>query len=72
MMIEIGAAKVNRGLDCFLEIQKRFLTEKAQEQLEQLSRLFHAAVRQFGGGLGGLGELGGLLGGELERATHMS
>ena len=35
---------------------------KPQEQLEQLSRLFHAANRQFGGGLGGLG---GLLGGEL-------
>jgi len=30
-----------------------------QEMLEQLSRLFHAANRQFGG----LGELGGLLGG---------
>ena len=35
---------------------------KPQERLEQLSRLFHAANRQFGGGLGGLG---GLLGGEL-------
>ena len=35
---------------------------KPQEQLEELSRLFHAANRQFGGGLGGLG---GLLGGEL-------
>merc|ERR1712192_222809 len=31
-----------------------------KEQLEELSRLFHAANRQFGGGLGGLG---GLLGG---------
>merc|ERR1719237_481378 len=31
-----------------------------QEQLEQLSGLYHAAVRQFGGELGGLG---GLLGG---------
>ena len=34
----------------------------SQEQLEQLARLFRAADRQFGGGLGGLG---GLLGGWL-------
>jgi len=34
--------------------------QQHEERLEQLSRLFHAANRQFGGGLGGLG---GLLGG---------
>ena len=35
--------------------------------LEQLSRLFHAANRQFGG----LGELGGLLGGQLS-SNHLN
>ena len=49
MMIEVRMAKVNIN------------PEKTQEMLEQLSRLFHAANRQFGG----LGELGGLLGGQL-------
>merc|ERR1712055_618842 len=34
--------------------------DQHRDQLEQLSRLFHAAERQFGGNLGGLG---GLLGG---------
>merc|ERR1712192_340981 len=42
------------------------------EQLEQLSRLFHAANRQFGGGLGGLlgGGNGGTAGNLVDEATN--
>merc|ERR1711974_251180 len=46
--------------------------QQHEERLEQLSRLFHAADRQFGGGLGGLlgGGNGGTAGNLVDGATN--